>query len=201
MLPLTKRQRKILEFVRDFVERRGYSPTLAEIGRHFGLSSPATIHKHLRNLEAKGALKRRWNSSRAIEVLPEEGTTKAYDLPLVGTLEGGKPLVMTPADQAVPVPPGLIGTSRTYVLRVRGDAFEQQLVRDGDLVVVEEAETLPKGALGLLLLRGNRPVLQGCEREGSRVRLLARAGGAQTAELEASEVKVRGKVIGILRKY
>src|SRR6188474_1916361 len=122
-MTLTKRQRKILEFIKDFSERRGYAPTLAEIGRHFGLRSPATVHKHLRNLEERGALRRQWNHSRAIEVLPEEGTTRAYDLPLVGVLEGGRPLEIQPAEQAVPVPPGLVGEGRTFVLRVKGDAF------------------------------------------------------------------------------
>jgi repressor LexA len=206
-MTLTKRQRKILEFIREFVERRGYSPTLAEIGRHFGLRSPATVHKHLRNLEEKGAVKRRWNSSRGIEVLPEEGTTRAYDLPLVGTIEGGKPLVIETPESAVPVPPGLIGERRTYVLRVRGAGFEEQLVRDGDLVVVEEADNLPEGTLGLLLLRGNRPLLGCCEKQGKGMRLSgpaaapASAPALAVAGIEPPEVRVRGKVIGVLRKY
>src|SRR5204863_9917433 len=105
-MTLTKRQRKILEFIKDFSERRGYAPTLAEIGRHFGLRSPATVHKHLRNLEERGALKRHWNHSRAIEVLPEEGTTPSFHLPLVGILEAMKPLEMRIAEQSVPVPAG-----------------------------------------------------------------------------------------------
>jgi repressor LexA len=200
-MTLTKRQRKILEFVKDFSERRGYAPTLAEIGRHFGLRSPATVHKHLRNLEEKGALRRHWNHSRSIEVLPEEGTTRAFDLPLVGVLEAGRPLEMVPAEQAVPVPPGLVGEGRTFVLRVRGDAFRGECLRDGDFVVIEEAATVADGAMALLLMRGNTPVIGGVRLQDGRVRLLGSGAGSPPPQEPPAELRVKGRVLGVLRKY
>jgi repressor LexA len=198
-MTLTKRQRKILDFVRDFAERRGYAPTLGEIGRHFGLRSPATVHKHLRNLEERGALKRRWNKSRAIEVLPEEGTTRAYHLPLMGTLEGGRPLLIHPGDETVPVPPGLIGERRSFVLRVRGDGFRAELLRDGDLVVIEEVDLPPDGATALVMLPGNEPALGSLSKQGSRVRL--QTGNPEPALVDIDKVRVRGRLAGVLRKY
>lgn len=199
-MTLTKRQRKILEFIKDFSERRGYAPTLAEIGRHFGLRSPATVHKHLRNLEERGALKRNWNHSRSIEVLPEEGTTRAFDLPLVGVLEGGRPLELAPADEAVPVPPGLVGEGHTFVLRVRGDAFAGELIGDGDLVVIEEMSAVPDGAKALVLLRGNVPRM-GTVRAAEGKPRIELAPPPQAPSESPLELRVKGRVVGVLRKY
>jgi repressor LexA len=181
---LTKRQRRILDFIRSFRERRGYSPTLSEIARHFGLRSPATVHKHLANLEQKGAVKRRSNSSRGIELRPEEGTTCSYELPLLGHLELGRPLVLQPPEEVVPVPPGLRGERDSFVLRVRGDGYRGELIGDGDLLVVEEAETMAEGGLSLCLLDGGRPALRRVE-PGETV----------------APARLRGRVIGVLRKY
>jgi repressor LexA len=194
-MTLTKRQRRILDFIRDYRERRGYAPTLLEIGRHFGLRSPATVHKHLRNLEAKGALRRRYNSSRGIEVLPEEGMSRATDLPLAGVLDPERPLLLTPAEQAVPVPSGLVGQRNTFVLQVKGGGLHDLLIGDGDLLVIEEAEQADTGALVLCLAPGNRP------------RLLPmppppppQGPGRPPARLEPG-LRLRGRVTGVLRKY
>ena len=211
-MTLTRRQRKILDFVREFSERRGYAPTLHEIGKHFGLRSPATVHKHLRNLEERGALKRRWNHSRAIEILPEEGTARAYHLPLVGAMEAGRPLELMSAEETVPVPAGLVGEGRTYVLRVRGDGFREALVRSGDLVVIEEKDDVADGALMLVLLRGNEPAFRTARRGDGKLTFepLTQAAVAPLPALapppgfalgDPVEARARGRVLGVLRKY
>jgi repressor LexA len=194
---LTRRQRKILDFIRDFSERRGYAPTLAEIGRHFKLKSPATVHKHLSNLEERGALRRRASHSRAIELLPEEGTSRSFDLPLVGRMEAGRPLVLHEPEASVPVPPGLVGASRTYVLAVRGEGFADHLIGDGDFVVIEDAAEPVDGGLMLAVVRGNEPVLR---------RVLPRPpaprpSAGRAAAVLAGDARLRGRVVGVLRKY
>ena len=84
MLPLTKRQREILDYLNDFIRQHGYAPSLEEIGRRFGLSSLATVHKHLTNLQEKGFIKRAWNRSRSVEMVPTRSGGRAVELPLLG---------------------------------------------------------------------------------------------------------------------
>jgi len=84
VLPLTKRQREILDYLQDFIQQHGYAPSLEEIGRRFGLSSLATVHKHLTNLQEKGFIKRAWNRSRSVEMVPTRTGGRAVELPLLG---------------------------------------------------------------------------------------------------------------------
>jgi repressor LexA len=92
MLPLTKRQREILDYLNDFIQQHGYAPSLEEIGRRFGLSSLATVHKHLTNLQDKGFIKRAWNRSRSVELVPSRLGGRAIELPLLGYVAAGAPI-------------------------------------------------------------------------------------------------------------
>ena len=92
MLPLTKRQREILDYLQDFIQQHGYAPSLEEIGRRFGLSSLATVHKHLTNLQEKGFIKRAWNRSRSVEMIPTNTAGRSLDLPLLGYVAAGAPI-------------------------------------------------------------------------------------------------------------
>ena len=89
MLPLTKRQREILDYLNDFIQQHGYAPSLEEIGRRFGLSSLATVHKHLSNLQEKGFIRRAWNRSRSVELVPTRVGGRALELPLLGFVAAG----------------------------------------------------------------------------------------------------------------
>src|SRR5207247_2922786 len=92
MLPLTKRQREILDYLNEFIDQHGYAPSLEEIGRRFGLSSLATVHKHLTNLQEKGFIKRAWNRSRSVEMVPTRTGVRAVELPLLGYVAAGAPI-------------------------------------------------------------------------------------------------------------
>ena len=89
MLPLTKRQREILDYLSEFIQQHGYAPSLEEIGRRFSLSSLATVHKHLTNLQEKGFIRRAWNRSRSVELVPARVGGRALELPLLGTAARG----------------------------------------------------------------------------------------------------------------
>ena len=93
MLPLTKRQREILDYLNEFISEHGYAPSLEEIGRRFGLSSLATVHKHLTNLQEKGFIKRAWNRSRSVEMIPTNSAGRAVELPLLGYVAAGAPIL------------------------------------------------------------------------------------------------------------
>jgi hypothetical protein len=124
--PLTRRQREIYDFVRDFVAEHGYSPSLEEIGAHFGLSSVATVHKHVQHLSEKGYLRKAWNRSRSIEPL-DDAPAGAVDLPLLGSVAAGAPIEAIEEDERIAVPRELVRRrGETFVLRVRGDSMIEE---------------------------------------------------------------------------
>src|ERR671935_198176 len=120
MLPLTKRQREILDYLNEFIQQHGYAPSLEEIGKKFGLSSLATVHKHLTNLQDKGFIKRAWNRSRSVEMVPTRAGGRAIELPLLGYVAAGLPIEAVATSETIAVPEDLAGKRDTYVLRVRG---------------------------------------------------------------------------------
>src|ERR1700745_3314272 len=121
MLPLTKRQREILDYLNEFIQQHGYAPSLEEIGRRFGLSSLATVHKHLTNLQEKGVIKRAWNRSGSVEMVPARGGGRAVELPLLGFVAAGAPIEAIASSETISVPEDLAGKRDTVVLRVQRD--------------------------------------------------------------------------------
>src|SRR5258707_6020084 len=101
---LTRRQKEILDYLARHIDRKGYAPTIEEIGEHFGLSSLATVHKHLTNLQRKGLIKREWNRSRAMELVPAAVSVRAVELPLLGRVAAGTPIEAVPASETISVP-------------------------------------------------------------------------------------------------
>ena len=110
---MTRRQKEILDFLTRHIERKGYAPTIEEIGEHFGLSSLATVHKHLTNLQQKGLIKREWNRSRALELVPTEVKVQAVELPLLGRVAAGSPIEAIQASETIFVPRGHGGRATT----------------------------------------------------------------------------------------
>ena len=115
---LTKRQKELVDYLETYILKAGYAPTLEEIGQHFGLSSLATIHKHLTNLERKGMIRRKWNRSRALEVIPQQRRAAAIELPLIGRVAAGAPIEPLEQHDTISVPEDLVGRGETFVLRV-----------------------------------------------------------------------------------
>ncbi len=152
MQPLTKRQREILNYLADFIQQKGYAPSLEEIGQRFGLSSLATVHKHLTNLEGKGFIRRSWNKSRSVEIVPTKHGAQSRELDLMGYVAAGEPIEAVATLESIAVPEMLIGNNRAYVLRVRGDSMIDEQIRDGDYVVVEDRKTAENGEMVIALL-------------------------------------------------
>ncbi len=109
---LTRRQKEILDFLNGYIEREGYAPTIEEIADHFGLRSLATVHKHLTNLQEKGLIRRAWNRSRALELVPTEVTVQAVELPLLGRVAAGSPIEAIDASETIFVPEDMVGPPR-----------------------------------------------------------------------------------------
>src|SRR5207302_10665455 len=113
MLPLTKRQREILDYLNEFIGQHGYAPSLEEIGRRFGLSSLATVHKHLTNLQEKGFIKRAWNRSRSVEMVSTKTGGRAIELPMLGYVAAGLPIEAVASSETIAVPEDLVGKRDT----------------------------------------------------------------------------------------
>ena len=201
MQPLTKRQREILDYLNEFIEQHGYAPSLEEIGRHFGLSSLATVHKHLTNLQDKGVIRRAWNRSRSVELVPTRMGGRALDLPLLGYVAAGVPIEAVVSDETVTVPEDLVGTRDTYALRVRGDSMIDEQIRDGDLVVVEDRQTVRNGEMVIALLEGSEVTLKRLYRENGHIRLQPSNDAVAPIIVAADTVQVQGVVIGVMRRY
>lgn len=197
---LTKRQRQILDFIKQFIDEKGYSPSLEEIGAAFGLTSPATIHKHVQNLIEKGLLKRGWNRSRSIEVL-EGKQEPARELPLMGYIAAGSPLEAVPDPTTIALPWTEAGARNLYVLQVKGQSMIEDHIQDGDYVIIEERETAENGNTVVALLGGGEATLKRFYRENGHVRLQPANPEMQPIVVRDGEFRIQGIVVGILRKY
>ena len=197
---ITKRQKELLDYVRGYIAKNGYAPTLEEIGRHFSLSSLATVHKHLTNLERKGRIRRHANQSRALEVVPDPTVGRAVQVPLLGRVAAGTPIEAVETPETVTLPEELLGRGETFALRVRGDSMIGDGILDGDLVVVESRPTADNGSTVVALVRGDATVKK-IYRERGRVRLVAANERVAPIVARADEVQIRGVVIAVLRRY
>jgi repressor LexA len=201
LLPLTKRQREILDYLNEFIQQHGYAPSLEEIGKRFGLSSLATVHKHLTNLQEKGFIKRAWNRSRSVEMVPTRSGGRAMELPLLGFVAAGVPIEAIASTETIAVPEDLVGKRDTYVLRVRGDSMIDEQIRDGDFVIVEDRKTANDGEMVIALLGGSDVTLKKLYREHGRVRLQPANPTMQPILVEPDHVQIQGVVVGVMRRY
>ena len=201
MQPLTKRQREILDFLNEFIEQHGYAPSLEEVGRRFGLSSLATVHKHLTNLQDKGFIKRAWNRSRSVELVPIRVGTRAVDLPLLGNVAAGVPIEAVVSSETVAVPEDLVGKQDTYALRVRGNSMIDEQIRDGDVVIIEDRKTAENGEMVIALLQGSEVTLKKFYRDNGRIRLQPANATVEPLVVDAHQIQIQGVVVGVVRKY
>jgi repressor LexA len=200
-MALTRRQREIFDFVTGFVDEKGYSPSLEEIGAAFGLSSVATVHKHVQHLIEKGLLRKGWNRSRSLEPVHQQGAP-ATSLRLAGVVAAGVPIEAIEDQETISVPSQLLPRhGESFVLRVRGDSMIEEQIRDGDYVVVESRPEARDGETVVALLRGEEATLKKLYRRGSRVRLVPANAALAPIEVPARDVQIRGVVCGLLRRY
>ena len=198
---LTKRQREIYDFVRGFLEAHGYAPSLEEIAEHFGLSSVATVHEHLENLQSKGALRRDPNRSRAVEITLHQRVA-AVEIPLYGQVAAGQPIEAVPGPEMIAVPEDLLGRGETYALKVSGDSMIDEHIEDGDYVIVERRETAHDGERVIALIDGESATLKTFHHEPDGTIRLQPANERMTPlRYEPERVQIQGVAIGVLRKY
>src|SRR3954467_12041525 len=208
-MALTKRQREIYDFISGFVTNNGYSPSFEEIGEGMGLSSLATVHKHISNLEKKGLLKRDYNRSRSIDVIPPRGKMKqditaqvlsSQELPFLGRIAAGRPVETFEQPETISLN-DVTRSKDVFVLQVSGDSMQDEHIVDGDYVMVEKVKTARDGEIVVALVDGSETTLKRFYKEGDKIRLQPANTAMQPIMVPAALVQIQGRVIGVLRKY
>lgn len=202
-MPLTKRQSEILEYLRGHIEEHGFAPSFEEIAEKFGFASLATVHEHLTNLERKGYIRRTYNESRAIEVLPPKGVTGATEIPLLGKVAAGLPIESLMHSETLSVPDEMLPRrGPNYALRVAGDSMIEEHIVDGDFVVVHGRQSAENGEMVIALINGSEATVKKFYREpGGWIRLQPANGTMSPMRYQERDVLIQGVVVGVIRKY
>jgi len=204
-MPVTlyRRQKQILDFISQYIQKYGSSPTLVEIAEAMGLSSLATVHEHLEALEKKEVITRFKGAVRGIEVLAEDlvGVLEGIEVPLVGYIAAGKPIeAVEDPTETITISPQLIsGKKRAFVLQVKGESMIEDGILDHDYVVVEQQETANNGDIVVALLENGFATLKRFFKERDRVRL--EPANARMEPIYARNVRIQGRVVGVIRRY
>jgi repressor LexA len=198
---LTKRQKQLFDYIEGYITGHGFAPTLEEIGAQFGLSSLATVHKHLTNLEQKGLIARQANLSRAIEVVSRQKKRRAVELPLLGRVAAGQPIEALETADTISVPEEFVRKQNTFVLRVAGNSMINDGIFDGDYIVVEERQVPENGETVVAVIDGAATVKRFYREKGGIIRLQPANDTLKPIRVSAANVTIRGVVVAVMRKY
>ncbi|MGA3027631.1 MAG: transcriptional repressor LexA [Bryobacteraceae bacterium] len=207
-MALTPKQKRLLDFIADFVDREGYAPSYAEMKDALQLASLATIHKHIEALEQRKYVRRSFNHSRSIDVAPayleerrrERGKTGDF-LPLLGRIAAGSPVEAIAGQDTIAFA-DFTGKGDTFALQVRGESMIDDHICDGDYVLVERTPDAHNGDIVVALVGGVEATLKRFYRESAeRVRLQPSNASMEPIYVHPSQLQIQGRVISVLRKY
>lgn len=205
-MAITRRQRQVLDFITDFIRENGYSPSFEEIGHGLGLSSLATVHKHVHNLKQKNYLNHEFNRSRSIDVVPNKSRAKVpgaligLQLPLEGRIVAGQPLEHVPNPETISLS-DFTRSKDVFLLEVTGESMKDDHIVEGDYVLVEKTPVANNGEIVVALVDNTETTLKRFYKEGETVRLQPANSTMQPIMVPAANVAIQGRVIGVLRKY
>ena len=199
-----KRQKQILGFIKQYIQSNGTAPTLKQIAESIGVSSLATVHEHLQALEAKGLITRKAGKMRSIDLAQSNinlGQPEGFDAPILGFIAAGAPIEpYTDPNATMNIPAAFVsGKKRTYVLQVRGESMIEDGIMDGDHVIIEQAEAANNGEIVVALLDNGMATLKRFFRETTRIRL--EPANAKMQPIFVKNVRIQGKVVGLVRRY
>lgn len=202
-MPLTRRQKQILDFVQQYLNEHGYAPSFEEIAEHFQFRSLATVHEHLSNLQRKGYIHREHNESRSIQLIPTPGQAGATELPLLGQVAAGHPIEAVTTPETIAVPNEFLPRrGAAYALRVRGDSMVDDHILDGDVVIVHSRQTADNGEMVIALVEGTSATVKRFYREpGGWVRLKPANEHMPPLRVHEDDVLIQGVVVGVIRRY
>jgi repressor LexA len=204
-MSVTARQRQVYEFICRHLEINNQPPTIAEIGKEFQMSSPASVHSILSALEREGLIKRIPNVSRGIEVVkvdPQENDGDEFEIPLLGRVAAGQPIEAILSHETVSAPKGLTGRGRMFALRVRGDSMIEENIQDNDIIIVSSQQTAENGQMVVALIDGNYATVKKFYREPDFIRLEPANPQFKPIFIKTPErIQIQGVVRGLIRNY
>ena len=211
-MALTPRQKEVLDFLVNFVEDNGYSPSFEEIAAGLKLASLATVHKHISALEGRGYLKRGFNQSRSLDVSADYVSqhkrailvatqTQRFEVPLAGKIAAGVPVDATQQQETLSFG-DFLGNESTFALQVRGESMIDDHIMHGDFVLVEKTDRVRDGEIVVALVDGNETTLKRFYREADGVARLQPANASmEPIRVPLDNVFIQGRVLAVLRKY
>jgi len=204
-MPITlyKRQKELVDYLNQYIQKFGYAPTLTDIAEAMGLSSLATVHEHLAALEKKGVIRKFEGQVRGIELVDaySNSALEAIELPVVGKIAAGKPIeAIQDMDQTILVSPNMISSSkRNFVLKVVGNSMIEDGRNSGDYVVIEQRETASNGEIVVALIDGEFATLKRYYNEKGKIKLVP--ANSEMQPIFPDNCIVQGVVKGLIRKY
>jgi repressor LexA len=193
-----QRAERILDYIRETIDERGYPPSVREIAEAVGLASTSAVHHHLTKLEKDGRLQKEATRSRAL-TLPGSHGAKVVNAPIVGEIAAGQPIeAYEDRTETMALPAELAPKHDTFVLRVRGKSMIEDHIDNGDYVVIQPQDTARDGEIVVAILDDNTATLKRFYKERDRVRL--QPANSEMEPIYARDVKIQGKVIGVIRR-
>ena len=201
-MPITARQRRVLDYIKHYFDVHQEAPTIAEIGKEFGMSSSASVHHVVSILERDGLIRRIPNVSRGIELVKDEQAEERYEIPLLGVVAAGAPIEAVLNYETVSIPRDMLRQGRMFALRVRGDSMIDEQIRDNDLIVLQSQQTAANGQTVVALIDGSDATVKRFYGGRNQVRLEAANPGYKPIVIRPPErVQLQGVVVGVIRKY
>ncbi|HEY8731831.1 MAG TPA: transcriptional repressor LexA [Candidatus Limnocylindria bacterium] len=193
-----QRAERILDYIRETIDERGYPPSVREIAEAVGLASTSAVHHHLTKLEKDGRLTKEATRSRALTIPGSHGA-KVVNAPIIGEIAAGQPIeAYEDRSETMALPIELAPRHDTFVLRVRGKSMIEDHIDNGDYVVIQPQDTARDGEIVVAILEDNTATLKRFYKERDRVRL--QPANSEMEPIYARDVKIQGKVIGVIRR-
>ena len=208
-MALTRRQKEVLDFIVDFVEENGYSPSYEELAHGLSLASVATVHKHIEALERRNYLRRSFNQSRSLEVSSKylqerrrsQSAQQARGVPLAGRIAAGRPVEAVEGKETLQFV-DFTGNGDTFALEVSGESMIEDHICNGDYVLVQKANVANTGDIVVALVDGSETTLKRFYREpGGQVRLQPANSAMAPIVVPPERVQIQGRVLAVMRKY
>lgn len=202
---LYPKERQVLDYIKQFIQRYGYAPTLKEIGDANGMSSAATVHEHIDRLRQKGFIRKLDGTARGLEIVTENyrsgANEGAVEVPVLGYIAAGAPLEpYTDPNYYISVAPSMLSPNKPhYVLQVKGTSMIDDGIMDGDFVVVQHQQDAKNGDIVVALLPNGLATLKKIFFEKDRIKLMP--ANSQMSPIFTTHVKIQGKVVGLIRKF
>lgn len=208
MARISRSRLNILNFIRSFIQEKGYAPTVRDIARGCSISTSSVVQHHLNVLERQGHIQRDPQVFRSIRLVDKEKNATTRAVPLLGTIAAGEPIPVpgsdtwtTIPDETVQFPDELLPSrEKIYALKVKGTSMIDALVDDGDIVIMEQISTVDDGNMAAVWLKDQQEVtLKKIYREGRRIRLQPANNDMKPSYQPADNIEIQGRVIGVIR--